>query len=58
MRKSFQNNLVKFPATMADIYKISPSLPVPAHIIRPPYVGMKKQEFPSLDGPIHVMNAD
>ena len=58
MKKAFQNNLTKFPATMADIYKISPSLPVPAHIIRPPYVGKKNQEFPSLEGPINVMNPD
>lgn len=50
--RTFSTN--NYPASMQDEWLISKSLPVPAHIIRPPYVGKKNQKFPALTGKIHI----
>ena len=47
-----------YPPSMEDEWTISDALPVPANIVRPSYVGKKRQNFPPLTGRIHVHNAD
>ena len=40
---------------MEDKYEISPARFVPNHIDRPSYVGRMNQDFPPLNGPIHIL---
>lgn len=53
--KSFSTSA--YPASMEDEHTISAAQPVPAGITKPHYVGKKNQNFPSLNGRIHIHNS-
>ena len=49
LQKRFFNNFNKYTAPyLLNSYKITPPLPVPEHIPRPPYVNNQNYNYPSV----------